>query len=206
MRGILMIVGAASAGLMTSTAASAAPTLTGFDQVANGEVITIHKPLWQSGKLRVGNATGRVQRDALGRVRIAGFERASLHERSRYGRTRFEVSGSDVGGKLSGECGYNRLEERLSAGGWNASYPAEPLQMICSFARNGTPIGTMRVRSCPSSDKLVQVTTREGDVEVSGARLALRSGTAWARAACPPQTRLATGSRVRTVPSLEPLT
>jgi hypothetical protein len=85
------------------------------------------------------------------------------------------VTGSDVRGTLSGECRYDRLEQRVVAKGWSVAAPAEPLGMHCDFTRDGAAIGFLRLRARHAPLKLVQVAQREGEVEINGMRLALRS-------------------------------
>jgi hypothetical protein len=160
---------------LAGAAAHAAPALTGFDQVATGEVVEIRKPMWQSGKLSLGKAVGRVERRALGRSRTQGAAGVDHAEIERFGRTRFHVTGAEVGGTLSGECRYDRLEQRLSAGAVSATAAAAPLSMACDFARDGRPIGRMRLDGRFEPLKLAQITRRDGEVEINGTRLALRS-------------------------------
>ncbi|WP_300975360.1 hypothetical protein [Sphingomonas sp. LHG3406-1] len=154
----------------------AAPALDGFEQLASaGEVIEIRKPLFQSGKLRVGKAVGRVERRALGQSHGIGALGVDYKEMERFGSMRFVVTGAEVNGTLSGDCRYGRAEQRVGSGSWTAAFPTASLRMHCQFIRDGKPIGYLQLEGRPDASKLVQVVQREGEVVINGTRLTLRS-------------------------------
>ena len=168
------------AGLMVVLGAGAAvaggPALTGFHELAaRGELIEVRKPVFMNGTLRVGGAVGKVRRRALGEENRRGFDGIDDVSVRRFGTVRFDVTGAEVGGTLSGECRYARAEARTESGGWSVGAPTEPLRMTCEFQRDGRAIGWLRMGAVRQAPALFQPEVRGGEVEIGGTRLALRS-------------------------------
>ncbi len=163
--------------LTIATAATAGgPALTGFHAfAARGELLEVRKPLFMDGKLRVGSAVGMVKRRAQGRTQTIGDGSVAFSETQRFGRTTFEVTGAEVGGKLSGVCGYDRSEAGVAYGQATISQPVDALRMRCDFQRDGKPIGHLLLGAPLDPTQRFQPTARTGEVVVGETRLALRS-------------------------------
>lgn len=167
------------AGAAATTALAGGPALTGFQAfAARGELLEVRKPLFMDGKLRVGSAVGWVKRRAEGRTRTSGDLTFDYSQTARFGRTTFEVTGTEVGGRLSGTCVYNRSEEKLETGPASVAQPMAPLRMRCDFQRDGRAIGQMILGAVGDPALLAQPTTRVGEVIVGDTRLMLRSAHA----------------------------
>lgn len=169
----VVLAGAVVGGCMGTTP-------TGFDGIAaRGEAVAVTMPLWMNGELRVGaDGVGRVSRRAAGREEAVGvFGADAVTERTvdRFGRMHFDVTGSSVGGQLSGDCTYNRREARLEGGGVTIADPVEPLRLRCTFARDGAGIGSLTLDGMVERDGLTMLTRRVGAVRVGGAAIDLRS-------------------------------
>lgn len=165
--------------MATTAAIAGGPALTGFDAMAaRGELLEVRKPLFRDGKLRVGTAVGTVKRRATGRTQTVGDDTVAFSQVDRYGRTRFDVTGAQVGGALSGQCGYDRSEAQVTYGDATLARPAAPLLMRCEFQRDGKPIGHLLLGAPADPVRGYQATTRTGEVVIAGTRLTLRSAHA----------------------------
>lgn len=167
--GAILLSGAA-------TATAGGPALTGFHAfAARGELIEVRKPLFMDGKLRVGAAVGTVKRRSNGRTETIGDSAVAFSQTERFGRTSFEVTGAEVGGTVSGACGYDRSEESVAYGQATISQPVAPLRMRCDFQRDGRPIGHLLLGAPLGPPRGFQPSVRSGEVVIGDTRLALRS-------------------------------
>lgn len=175
-----------------AVSAKAGPEFTALAAGAAGTVERIDMtsvPTWQSGDFRLGNdgTVGHVRRRARGASYGAPAldpterDRDGFAEIERTGSLRFTLNGPSAngpsagGGALTGECNFDRLEQRLTLGSLTLADPAVPLALDCRYWRGGAEVGTLRLEGVVRSRGVVQRTARVGQVTAAGSTLTIRS-------------------------------
>jgi len=184
--------------MTAATVAGCTPvTMAGFDDVApEAERLAMTGvPAFMNGDFRMGASRGHVAR----RASTATEERGSLTpdwvpnqiaERGS-GRLSFDLSGPEVGGRLEGECRYDRLDAGLKLGDdrvtQTVTAAVRPLLLACAYRLDGRDVGGMELRGAPPGAPTPLV-ERAGEVRVDGVALAVRSDHAMTGVAGPSTT------------------
>lgn len=165
---------AATALLLTATAASAGERMRGFDQLASrSERIDLTGLSgWHKGQFRLGES------GPGGKYSILSQRDRGDGESARYGGSSFTLAGPGIDGSYAGRCSFEQVnaEDRFRAGRLKLTLTERlvPLRYRCTFERNGETIGALDLYEVAPQGAPIQQ-ARAGVASFGDRQLDLRS-------------------------------